>query len=98
MPLILAFYCLIGNGQPLPERRSDLYARVIRRMLTGRWRDSRYRDPDAGACLETLRDWAWAGAAKDPLSGVGTWAGDHGPACQARQCGAGSTRSCRDAR
>jgi hypothetical protein len=74
MPLILAFYCLIGDGQPLPERHGDLYARVIRRMLSGRWRDSRYRDPDGDACLETLRDWAWAGAAKDPLSGVGTWA------------------------
>jgi hypothetical protein len=74
MPLILAFYCLIGDGQPLPERRSDLYARVIRRMLTGRWRDSRYRDPDTDACLETLRDWAWASAAKNPVSGVGAWA------------------------
>ena len=74
IPLILAFYCLIGDGQLLPERRSDLYARVIRRMLTGRWRDSRYRDPDGDACLETLRDWAWAAATKDPRSGVGTWA------------------------
>ena len=36
VPLILAFYCIIGGAQPLPGRRAELYANVIRRMLTGR--------------------------------------------------------------
>ena len=40
MPLILAFYCIVGGDQLLPSRRADLYAKVIRRMLTGRWRGS----------------------------------------------------------
>jgi len=40
VPLILAFYCIIGGDQPLPDSRADLYAKVIRRMLTGRWRGS----------------------------------------------------------
>jgi len=74
MPLILAFYCIVGGDQPLPSRRSGLYAKVIRRMLTGRWRDSGNRDPDPDACLEILRGWAWSAAASDRVSGVGTWA------------------------
>ena len=48
VPLILAFYCIVGGDQPLPDRRVDLYAKVIRRMLTGRWRASDDRDPDPG--------------------------------------------------
>ena len=74
VPLILAFYCIIGGDQPLPGRRADLYAKVIRRMLTGRWRGSGDRDPDSDACLETLRDWAWSAAASDAVSGIGAWA------------------------
>lgn len=73
VPLILAFCCIIGGSAPLPAQRSSLYAMVIRRLLTGRWRDSTDRDPDPQACLEALRDWAWAGAARDPVSGTGTW-------------------------
>jgi hypothetical protein len=74
IPLILAFYCIVGAGQPLPIRRSDLYTKVIRRMLTGRWRgdDGGGHDPDR--CLERLRDWAWSAAASDFRSGTGVWA------------------------
>jgi hypothetical protein len=60
----------------LPGRRTELYAKVIRRMLTGRWRGSGDRDPDPDACLETLRDWAWSAAVRDPVSGVGVWEDD----------------------
>ena len=73
VPLLLAFYCIIGGDQPLPARRADLYGRVIRRMLTGRWRGGSNRNPDPAACLETLRDWAWSAATSDSVSGVGTW-------------------------
>ena len=73
VPLLLAFYCIIGGDQPLPARRADLYGRVIRRMLTGRWRGSGDHNPDPAACLETLRDWAWSAATSDFVSGVGTW-------------------------
>ena len=76
VPLILAFYCIVGGGEPLPEFRRDLYTRVIRRMLTGRWRGSDDRQPDVEACLRTLRVWAWSGASSHPVSGVGTWADD----------------------
>jgi hypothetical protein len=72
-PLILAFYCIIGGDQPLPGRRAELYAKVIHRMLTGRWRGDGDHDPDPAACLETLRDWAWSAAVKDPISGLGAW-------------------------
>jgi hypothetical protein len=76
VPLILAFYCILGGDQPLPDSRHDLYSRVLRRMLTGRWRGSEVSEPDADICLKTLRDWAWSGAASDPVSGMGTWADD----------------------
>jgi hypothetical protein len=80
VPLILAFYCIIGGDKPLPDRRTALYTLVVRRMLTGRWRGSRVgndRQPDPGACLPVLRAWAWSGAAcNHPVSGVGTWADD----------------------
>jgi hypothetical protein len=75
VPLILAFFCIVGGDQPLPGRRTDLYTKVIRRMLLGRWRDSGNRepDPDVDACLDILRDWAWCAAASDLVSGVGIW-------------------------
>jgi hypothetical protein len=75
VPLVLAFYCIIGGAVPLPERRSELFSKVVRRMLTGRWRHSRTdHEPDVEACLRVLREWAWAGTRTDPVSGVGTWA------------------------
>ena len=76
VPLMLAFYCIVGGSGPLPEFRHDLYTKVLNRMLTGRWRDDGDRQPDAGTCLQTLRAWAWNGATSHPVSGVGTWADD----------------------
>ena len=72
IPLILAFYCIVGHGLPLPARQSDLYTKVIRRMLTGRWRQSD-GDHDPDECLERLRDWAWSAATSDSWSGIGAW-------------------------
>ena len=83
VPLILGFYCSIGGDQPLPGRRADLYARLIRYLLTGRWRNGDYA-PDLDACIETLRDWAWSAAASDPVSGVGAWS-DEFPALPVRR-------------
>jgi hypothetical protein len=73
VPLILAFYCIISDGQPLPDRRAELYTKVIRRMLTGWWRSGSIRDLDFDTCLRTLRSWAWSAAANDPVSGLGSW-------------------------
>jgi hypothetical protein len=53
VPLILAFYCIIGGDQPLPEFRRDLYTKLLNRMLTGRWRGSSGRHPDVDTCLQT---------------------------------------------
>ena len=75
VPLILTLYCILGGGEPLPEFRRDLYTRVLRRLLSGRWRHGGDR-VDADACLDTLRAWAWAGATSHTISGVGTWADD----------------------
>ena len=76
VPLMLAFYCIIGGGTPLPDFRRDLYSRVLNRMLTGSWRGRDDSQPDVGTCLKTLRAWAWSAAANDPVSGVGTWVDD----------------------
>jgi len=76
VPLILAFYCIVGDGTPLPGFPHDLYAKILNRLLTGRWRDSRSRQPDVNGCLRTLRTWAWAGATSHPVSGLGSWADD----------------------
>jgi hypothetical protein len=74
VPLILAFYCIIGAEQPLPQFRRDLYTRVLRRVLTGRWRGDEVSSPDLDLCLGRLRDWAWSDATADPVSGLGRWA------------------------
>ena len=76
VPLILAFYCIVGGREPLPEFRRDLYTRVLKRMLTGRWRCGDDSQPDPGTCLQALRAWAWSGATSHPVSGLGTWADD----------------------
>jgi Domain of unknown function (DUF4062) len=77
VPLILAFYCIVGGREPLPDFRRDLFARVINRMLTGRWRADDDRRPDVDTCLRTLRRWAWPGPQEcHPVSGVGTWTDD----------------------
>ena len=76
VPLILAFYCVIGGREPLPDARRDLYGRVLTRMLTGRWRGGNDSQPDVGSCRRALRAWAWTGATSHPVSQVGTWADD----------------------
>ena len=76
VPLILALYCIVGGGEPLPDFRRDLYTRVLNRMLTGRWRRNDDSQPDAATCLQTLNAWALAGATNHPVSGLGTWADD----------------------
>ena len=76
VPLILAFYCIVGGDRPLPEFRHDLYPKVIRRILTGRWRGSNTGRVDPDSCLQMLRARAWSGAITHPASGVGDWADD----------------------
>ena len=73
VPLLLAFYCIVGSDRPLPEFRHQLYAMVLRRMLTGLWRGGGHRQPDAATCLQMLGAWAWSGAMSDPISSIGTW-------------------------
>lgn len=73
VPLILAFFCVLGGEAPLPGRRSDLYAKVIRRMLTGSWRTSGNQNLDVAACEAILRKWAWSTVAADRVSGIGRW-------------------------
>jgi hypothetical protein len=50
VPLILAFYCIIGGAHPLPELRRDLFTEVLNRMLTGRWRGDENSPPDVAGC------------------------------------------------
>lgn len=76
VPLILAFYCILGGDQSLPQFRRDLYAKVVNRMLTGRWRGDEDGRPDPGTCTLKLRSWAWSGATWHPVSQIGTWADD----------------------
>jgi hypothetical protein len=76
VPLILAFYCIVGSSGPLPEFRRQLYPRVLSRILTGRWRNDDDGEPDLDSCLSTLRSWAWQGASNHPVSGLGMWADD----------------------
>lgn len=72
VPLIVAFFCILG-GEPLPASRADLYAKVIRRLLTGLWHGSGARRRDLDGCVRVLRGWAWSAAASDPVSGTGAW-------------------------
>ena len=76
VPLILAFYCIVAGSGPLPEFRHDLYSRVLKRLLTGRWRGDDKSWPDLDTCLRALQDWAWSAADGDSLSGIGTWKDD----------------------
>ncbi|WP_187365644.1 NACHT domain-containing protein [Trebonia kvetii] len=76
VPLILAFYCILGGGQSLPEFRYKLYEQVINRMLRAPWRSSSVEPPDPRACRAVLRTWAWQEAKDHPVSGVGQWEDD----------------------
>ena len=74
VPLILAFYCIIGRDIPLPETRNELYAQVLWRLLSGLWRDVDDLEINPAGLVAHLRSWAWAAARKDRISGIGTWA------------------------
>ena len=76
VPLILAFYCILG-GQQLPESRHELYSQVINRMLHAPWRPGSGHPPDLEKCRAVLRTWAWEGTQKNHrVSGVGQWEDD----------------------
>jgi hypothetical protein len=83
VPLILAFYCILGSDRilsgdsPLPAFRYKLHRQVIDLMLKSPWRSGGGRPPDLGACKAALRTWAWPGVAENhPVSGVGRWEDD----------------------
>jgi hypothetical protein len=83
VPLILAFCCIIGGHESLPDFRHELYTNVLARLLRGYWHGSRVGNksgPQVRTCLQTLQDWAWSGACgpddNHPVSGVGMWADD----------------------
>jgi len=76
VPLILAFYCILGGAQPLPEFRHKLSEQVVSRMLHAPWRSSSGAPPDVGACRAALQVWAWEGANDHHISGVGQWEDD----------------------
>ena len=75
VPLILAFYCIIGS-KTLPVFRYELYDKVLNRMLTGGWRGGDGTRTSNVACVQALQAWAWSGADSHPISGVGTWIDD----------------------
>jgi hypothetical protein len=83
VPLVLAFYCILGSDRilsdapPLPAFRHKLYRQVIDRMLHGPWHRGGGRPPDLGACRAVLLTWAWPGVTENhPVSGVGQWEDD----------------------
>jgi hypothetical protein len=76
VPLILAFYCILGASRPLPGFRHEVYKQVINRMLHGSWRSGNGPPPDPDVCREALRTWAWQAAKDNPVSGVGQWEDD----------------------
>lgn len=74
VPLILAFYCIVGGEELLPAMRLELYDKVIVTMLTGAWRDSATSPSNVEACMKTLRKWAWSTTQNDDNSGkISTW-------------------------
>jgi hypothetical protein len=73
VPLILAFYCILGGGKPLPEYRHELYGQVVNRMLRSPWRSTSGPLRDMDACRAALRAWAWHGAKNYQTYGVGKW-------------------------
>jgi hypothetical protein len=81
VPLILTFYCMLGGDEELPGRRFELCAKVIRRLLTGRWRTGGKPDLDQDECLSILRNWAWSAAGSNPVSGVGAWTDEFPTSC-----------------
>ena len=72
VPLILTFYCIIGGDQPLPETRHGVHELVLWRLLSGLWRYSS-TDGNPAKRAAYLRSWAWEGAKKNEMTGIGTW-------------------------
>ena len=79
VPLMLTFYCLLTEppasvDQPLPARRRDLYQRLVKRLLVGRWVPDAPAAPDEEYCVGLLTDWAWH-AVQDCITptGLGDW-------------------------
>ena len=67
MPLILAFYCIVGGSEPLPDFRQDLYTRVLKHIITARWRGSDDTPlPDAGTCLPIAAGLGMGGGNQPP--------------------------------
>ncbi|WP_300603427.1 NACHT domain-containing protein [Trebonia sp.] len=73
VPLIAAFLCIIGGDAQLPATRHEIYALVTWQLLWGLWHRSGSEDFDVAGCAGVLREWAWAGAAKDEVTGIGAW-------------------------
>jgi hypothetical protein len=74
VPLILAFYCIIGAEAPLPNTKHEVYASVLWHLLSGLWRNAGSEDADSSSRLAILRCWAWDAATEDATTGIGTWA------------------------
>ena len=73
VPLILTFYCIIGGEEPLPKTRHKVHELVLWRLLSGLWRHGgNVGNPAKRAAY--LRGWAWEGAKKNEMTGIGTWA------------------------
>jgi hypothetical protein len=75
VPLMLAFYCILGDRQ-LPDFKRDLYRQVVNRLLRSPWRPGSEVPADMGACRTALQSWAWQGARSHPVSGIGQWQDD----------------------
>jgi HEAT repeat protein/predicted MPP superfamily phosphohydrolase len=70
IPLLLTFFCLIAHDpEPFPIRRSELYEKVLRRLLRGEWRGRSDGDSEPGRIdfkLEVLEAVAWKMAEEHP--------------------------------
>lgn len=78
VPLLLTFYCLLAGepqaGGQLPARRRDLYSKLVRRLLLGRWANTPSRRPDLEACEAELARYAWHAVKGTVTStGLGAW-------------------------
>jgi hypothetical protein len=82
VPLMLTFYCLLSEEpatatRPLPARRRDLYLRLVRRLLLGRWAANAAGPdaaPDLDYCETLLTNWAWHGVHhRTTPTGLGDW-------------------------
>lgn len=80
VPLLLTIYCHVADGgsgavEPLPALRRDLYRRLTRRLLQGRWAQRGGPEADNDYCHALLTRWA-RHVARNGVSpaGLGAWA------------------------